>query len=595
MALYNKKGRLAKVKEDLLESFTIRLNSFMRGREPLDDLVLRYRKVFDFDFEDKKKPSEKIPSGYKYSVPYVNTIIMTMVAFTIASLFGDKRRTLTADIEDWVKGLKGKDVENYCNSLLEKCKFKEKVFSMIVNAFVDPISWVQLIPIVEKNYFNLDIDTLNFFDVYWDTKAKYKDKTDYIVRSIKGHLDLLYDTVHYYPEEVEKIKDTKPPEDIITLEDQQYETQTGGEVVYYSPLVVNNNDKVEVMTWYTRYDLEGKGQKLDDVIVGIGNRLEIIRIELNPLKTRRKVLIYPIVANKNPNSLLGKSTVASVEDMQDLLNESIDLRQKHFRLLSKLLFKYNKNAEIDESELVADGGNAIGYSGDPKDLDTFEIRNMLKDMSAMVAEYIQLMQQTTGATDYLMGTSAGRGITETARGVTIIANNAMQKFNLTVTNMTPDLLDIITYIIILFNKNDKNRNRVNQYNVKKFAAMDELSIEESFNFDLVFKNQASDVDRERAQMISALNVVGQYLVASGGDLKTFMKVILEKFDLKTRDIKEIMGETEEAKKRAKEMQAGLMDLISKGGAPGGAGALLNQNAPGAAAGNGDQNTSAGGS
>lgn len=554
-------------KEDIFKQFKLRFNSLKRLREPLDEIVRDYQKVFDYDFEEKKAGTIEVPSGYNYGIPYAYTIIMTMLAFTKATLFGMGKDVVTIDIEDYIKGVKGKNIENYVNSILEQCKFKEKAYSFLLNAYVDPISWVQLVPITEGKHFTVDIQTLNFFDVYFDTKAKTVMGTDFMVRTIQGHLDLYNNNKHYYPEDVEDLKNSDPPQDVIQWEKERYKDERKGinntKASYYHPTIINNNDDVEVLTWYTRYDIDGDG-KLVDIIVGIGNRKNIIRVEKNPMQTKRKALVFPVVANKLANSLMGSSTIAPIQDTQDLLNESISLRQTHFRLLVKLLFKYNKNSDIDTAELFADGGNAIAFDGDPDDVGIFPVQNMLRECSAMIQEQLQFMQQITGATDYLMGTSVGRGITETARGVSIITQNAMQKFNLIIDNLKPDVIEIIKYIVILFNKQSPNRKRVKYFKVKEFVSMEESDIEEDFRYDLVLKNQAQDTDRERAQFINAVNIFGQMLTQLGGDSKALIKKALEKFDLKTRDIEEIMGETPEAQAKVKKSMGFMEKLITKG-------------------------------
>ena len=44
----------------------------------------------------------------------------------------------------------------------------------------------------------------SFFDVYFDTKAKDIFGSDFMARTVKGYLDLTYDTKHYYEKEVEE-------------------------------------------------------------------------------------------------------------------------------------------------------------------------------------------------------------------------------------------------------------------------------------------------------------------------------------------------------------------------------------------------------
>jgi hypothetical protein len=180
---------------------------------------------------------------------------------------------------------------------------------------------------------------------------------------------------------------------------------------------------------------------------------------------------------------------------------------------------------------------------------------MLKEASLMIAENVQFQQQTTGVTDHMMGTTLGRGITETARGATIVQQNSLQKFNLIVMNIMPSMISLVKFVIILFNKFAPNSKRVKHFGVKSFVKTPEHEIEADYKLDFYFKNMAQDLDRRRAQFLNAVNVFGNVLMQAGGDVKEMIKLVLESFDLKTREIQEVLGETPEAKERIKEQQA----------------------------------------
>ena len=60
-----------------------------------------------------------------------------------------------------------------------------------------------------------------------------------------------------------------------------------------------------------------------------------------------------------------------------------------------------------------------------EDIQLFQTPDMVNMASYMEAQLIQEAQQVTGAVDYLMGTSAGRGVTETATGIKTITEQAL--------------------------------------------------------------------------------------------------------------------------------------------------------------------------
>jgi hypothetical protein len=204
----------------------------------------------------------------------------------------------------------------------------------------------------------------------------------------------------------------------------------------------------------------------------------------------------------------------------------------NFNQLVKMIFKYDRNAQIDLSLIYSGGGNAIPVS-DMEDIDQFEVKNILKEGQAIIQFLISLTQNTVGATDNMAGTQ-GKGI-ETAREASLVAQSAMTKFNLINDTMKNYFIEMIRGIVILYNKYDKDNVRVTTYNVEEFVAMDEDEIEDDFKIDIRLKNLAENIEVERTQFVNAANIIAENLAPIGGSLRELYRSLLEKFKVKNID------------------------------------------------------------
>jgi hypothetical protein len=334
---------------------------------------------------------------------------------------------------------------------------------------------------------------------------------------------------------LDKLASTTPPDDI--KKRQEYKAKQG--VNYYDPQKNNVTDEVELLEYYGTYDMSEDPEKPDfkDVIFTLANRQLLIRMETVDLATKKKKLIFPIRPMRQANSLIGKGLPQITKDMQYELNDYRSLRATNAKLQAKLLFKYRKNSGVDFDELFGMGGNSIGWEDDPRDIDIFPIPNLINALSFVSSDIVNDIQMTTGAADYVMGTSAGRGITETASGIRTVTEQAMFKFEMMSGNIYDDLCNFINFIIVLWYKYGQDDVVMRYPSLKQFFELStETILEDTTMFDISLTELAARRDVERSQWINAMGVILPLAQQLGLNMEVLMKQFFDRVGMENSNL-----------------------------------------------------------
>ena len=440
------KLELTEEKEKEITNFLIdRFKYFQDLRRELDNKIIAEIEIYN----DYDKSKDDLTDKEKETIPYVYTIVQTMVARLIDTFFSKKNY-----LKIYVENKKFKKIEKslreWIQSELDVMKFSARARDFIEESLIQRTVWLEPRPVLKgKKLQCIDFNILKWFDVWFDTGAKTVNESDFFVRKVVPYYTVMQNEKIYF--NLDKIAETNLPDNMRGK--QEYKAKHGG-IIYYDPEKNNVTDKVELLEYSGVYDTgkEKNKPKFENVLFVLANRELLIRAEKSDLDTKQKILLFPIRPLKQANSLIGKSVPQITKKMAETLNEVWQLLLRNFRIIVKLLFKYKKDAGIDLDELFADGGNAISYEDNPNDVSIFETKNIVQIALILLSQIIQIMQQLTGAVDYLMGTTAGRGVTETAAGIKQITEQAMFKFSMMAVNIYNDLLDFITFCIILWSK-----------------------------------------------------------------------------------------------------------------------------------------------
>ena len=503
-------------------------------RSEFDDLIEEEINIYN---DKDKYMEEKAEWEEKITVPYIYTIVQTIVARLIESFFSTDNYIKVFPEDDSLFDQEDR-IRHWIQNKLDGLKFKYRARDFFEDSLIQRTIWLALRPVMdEKDEFKqVDFDVIKWFDFWFDTTAKDVEDTDIFVRKIikTSKLEVKVGGQNVYFNTDRVLKDTSIPDDIRDKKRKEYEAKHNVSK-YYDVVNLSPTQKVELLEWYGEYKIDGEYK---NVIFTIANRKILVRAETNDLKTDKKKLFFPIRPIQQANSLIGKSIPQLIKKQQYELNEIRSLRMQNLKTQVKLLFKYKKNAGIDFDELFAKGGNAIAYEDLPTDIDLFVVPNMVQITSYISSELIQDMQQVTGAVDYLMGTSAARGATETASGIRQITEQALFKFGMMAKNLSGDILDFIKYVIILTLKYNSKNELLNNTDIASFLKQSEKEIEYNYKFDLSISDLSMRRDVERAQFINAINIIGGLMAQTGGNMKNLLREVMKK--LKMENIEKIL-------------------------------------------------------
>jgi len=555
-------GLLAELSEDQvqdLQSYLVnRFEILNTSRKTLDDEIAKEIERFngkDELIDAKLEHEAKVKENYLYD------LVQTMVGRLIQTLFPDKNY-LKIFVEHPMFRKVERDLTGWIQEELDRLKIRARARDFLEEALVGRLSWLHLRPVPTKRMgksegkmlpiegYRAEFDVFNFFDVWFDTKATDPEQTDYFVKKTKK-LYQLYQNRDIYMN-LDQVEPSTGGEDDDAKRTDAYEAKHGSAASDSTTPAeterstgVKATDEVELLEYYGVYDFsEGDSADPDwepdvkEVICTLANRRILIRAEVNDLPTKRKRLMFPIRPLRMGKSLIGKSIPQLVGDNSHDLNDILSLQMDNFKLLVKLLFKYNKNADIDIEELFAGDGNAIGWDESKDDIDVIQIPNVLQLAGFMAAEKRQSMQSTAGTPDVLMGQAGGRGAPETATGIGRANENALFKFGIIALNVADDLIEFIKYVMILLVQNNPGAVFMRWPNLGEFLALPPEQLELDYIADLELRDLSTRRELERQQIANLAGIIGPLLQQNGGNMSLFLKNVMTAFNLE--DIDEMM-------------------------------------------------------
>jgi len=544
---------LPEEKIDELSSFlTNRFDVLKRARQTIDTEVAKEQEKYhgkDDDIDEKAEYESKIKENYLWD------LIQTMIGRLIQTLFPEQNY-----LKIYTEQHKYKDIEKtltkWVQEELDRLKLRARSRDFLEEALTGRLAWLHLRPVptirrdadggpVEGHRVEFDIFT--FFDVWFDTTASQPENSDYFVKKTKKLYEL-YENKEIYRnlDQIEastggddddaKIRDIYEAKHSSLSEDNTTPTEPE------KSQGVAATDEVELLEYYGVVDFSD-GQPGDpdwepdiqEVICTLANRRTLIRAEINTLPTKRKRLMFPIRPLRQSKSLLGKSVPQLMGDKARDLNEMLSLQMDNFKMLIKLLFTYNKNADIDLGELFAGDGNAIGWDETPNDVLPMKINNVLNEAELMIQRKMASMQGTAGTPDILMGQSGGRGAPETAAGINTGQENALFRFNLLALNVADDLIEFVKYVIIILVQNNPGAVFNRHPALNDFLNLPAEELELDYVVDIGLKDLSTRREVERAQWANMAGILGPMLQQAGGNMTLFVKRILEVFGVPDLD------------------------------------------------------------
>ena len=542
--------KLSEEKEkQILKFLDSRFKYLEELRDPLDRDILEGIELYnDIDKENEALPAWKT----KGTIAYLYAIVQTIVARMLQSLYGKQNYLKVYMEKDVYKSIE-KPFRKWLQSILDGMNFKYRARDFLEEALIQRTTWLHLRPVLGKNdkLLKTDFNVYQWFDVWCDTGVKEVEESDFFIRKVFPLWKIKSDQ-KLYPMNVDKIKDSVPPD---AIKDKQI-YKSKNKTVYYDPTTTFNTlDKVETKEYYGVYDLSDDPDKPDYkyVLFVTANDTVLLRAETIDLKTKRKILIFPIRPIRQANSIIGKSIPQIAGKLQKTLNFIFTHLLTNYKLNTGLMFKYRKNSNIDMDELFSEDGNAVGYEDSPDDVGVFETPNTVQLGTYMLSQVMQLIQQLTGAVDSVMGVSTGGTATETKA----ILDQAMFKFSMMAENVVGDILKFVNYVIILQQKYNLKEILMEFPEFVDFFKQTEEELELNKTIDLGLNDLTMRRDIERAQYINLLNALIPLIQSTQANQPEFLRTIMNTMEME--NIETIM----EGAKTAKEIQQEQMIMIMK--------------------------------
>jgi len=543
------KLKLTKTKHKEIEKYLTNRFEYLRElRQPLDVEILEEVEMFnnlDRDIRGKEDWEEK------YENPYIYTITNTIVARIQLQLFGQSNYIKVFVEHPEFQDLE-KEISQWLQEELDKIKLKSRSRDFIEEALTKRVSWLQLRPVnnpKKKGKLKIEFDVLDWFDVWFDTKARQVMDTDFFIKKRKKLYEIKGNPIYFNTEELSRFDGDDDDHAKVKDEYSAKHSNPGSTPIYQEFEMQNNaTDEVEILEYYGVYDfskqnISDKDYKPDikEVIFTWANRDKLIRAETNDIPTTRKRLMFPMRPLRQSNSLIGKGIPQLTKGMAHENNEARSLRMQNFKSLIKLLFKYDTNAGINLKEVFNGPGNAIGYDGimNKDGIDQFEQPNVVREASLMIQEGVQEMQQTTGAVDHVMGTNSGAGVSDTASGTRTITEQAMFKFSMMADNIYDDLLEFINFVAILFIHNAQEEIEMRHPKLIKFtnsAMITPENLEESYVFDIEMRDLSQRRDLERHQWANMMGIIGPMVAENGGNSQELLRQFMNVFQIPNQDL-----------------------------------------------------------
>lgn len=532
-------------KEEVQVFLIERFNYLKELRSELDTEIKKEVDIYN-DIDELVRGKEEHEE--QYTIPYVYTIINTIVARVQKSLFGKANFVkLHMEKDEWLEYQK--QMTFWMQNLLDRLKLKKRSRDFIEDACVKRLSWLQLRPVGNqelKQKLHIEFDALDFFDVWFDTKARSVMDSDFFVRKVQKLWKVRSNETYF---DTEELADFEGQDDDHQKRKDAYSAihSTQDLLPGYKEFEVKNNatDEVELLEWYGEYDLSGMdladpNYKPDfkEVIFTLGNRERLIRAEINDIPTRRKRLLFPMRVLRQSNSLVGKGISQLTRGMAQENNEIRSLRLQNLKTLVKLLWKYDRTANIDLEELFAGEGNAVGYDGlmNKDAVSLLPVPNLIRETSLMIQDGMQDMQQTTGAVDHVMGTSAARGIADTATGTQTITEQAMFKFSMMADNIYDDLLEFINFVAILHLLYAREANELAHPDLAvAFLNLLPEELEDTPFYDIELMDVSARRDLEQHQWSNMIGIIAPLVQQAGGNVSELLSQFMDVFQVPNKD------------------------------------------------------------
>jgi len=548
-------------KKKILNFVLNRFNVMKKAKTGIDERAYKNYKMYHLiiDEEDKKKKEEWQANLID---PYCFILSEGILAHIYDAFFNSDK---FVDIEGQTEKAINKElnVENVLNYLLIKAGIREKAIDIIRAAIKYPAAIVKL----KYNYsvgkrFKLennskkiekyikydlpDFELIPIWDFYVDPQAtEMENARDVIHRSIKDYNELLTEAKRVNEILGEEVYDIKEIEE---LKNSGFVFENENNPLYQNFKATESDEyykNIELLEYWGKYDINEDGN-LEDVLIVVANRERVIKVIESPYWTVEKPFVKFEIIRKE-NEFWGHSISELIESNWEEIVSWRNIRMDIAKLLVKPPMLAPMSLEYLEKDLKLKPGKILFYPGETASISFLQLPAQQLLSQIEIQDLKQDMQQTAGPTDPILGSNVGRGVNQTARGISIMASSSLARINIMVQTLAESFKKLVSYYVELIRQYQTEAIIIRKE--KEFIKLEPEDLFEDFEYTINFRNVKENIELEKQEIINLISILGKI---PGTNIEMLVRILLEYFPRLKGKIEQVLGIEE--KKALENMQ-----------------------------------------
>ena len=366
-------------------------------------------------------------------------------------------------------------------------------------------------------------EMIDLFDVFYDPNGTTVDNCRYIIHRAERSLEELKKNPNY----------TVPKDLDVTVQQDEYKVQRDAILGLTKPKD-KDSKKIEVLEYWGLYDL-GEGE--EECLIVVANKNILLRAEPNPYQHKRKPFIK-LMDIEDISSFAGIGEIEQLASLQYELNDIRNQRMDNVTLILNRMWKVNKNAGVDESDLVSQAGQVI-HCDDMNGIEPLETQDVTGSSYNEETLVKSDMQLISGVNDYTRGGGGGTGkgeagtTNETATGIMLLQEAAASRFKYKLDNLEDSLKEFGEQLLGLNQQfvDKATKIRIVGEGLSKWIDVEPEEMQGDFDLEVdAASDQPMNKSIRRAEARELLQAVIPF-AQLGIDIKYFITYLLETYDL----------------------------------------------------------------
>jgi hypothetical protein len=488
-------------------------------------LFLNFNEYYQIYRSVREESKQNYAGRAKLFIPYVFSTIETIVP----RLVGEKPKVEAVPREPTdIQGAKvNSQILDYQWDIL---KMKEKLKMWTRQALIYGVGIIKLSWEFKQkgsNYIDKPCaELVDLFDYFIDPNATTIDNARYSIQRAERDLAVLKANSNYViPTTLES-----------TVKQDEYKVMRDSILGLTKPKEKQNKN-VEVLEYWGLFDIDGKGTEEECLLV-VANQTTLIRCEKNPYEHKQKPFIHL-------NDVQVPFTVWSIGEIEQLkslayeLNDVRNQRMDNVTLILNRMWKVNKNADVDEEDLVSQAGQIV-HTDDMNGIEpltTPDVTSSAYNEETMIKQDMQLV---SGVSDYSrgMGSSSNKTLANsTATGIMLLQEAGNARFKYKLDNIEDALVRFGKQLLALNQQfmDTETKIRISGVNGTMWVDVNPDNIQGEYDIKIeAGSTQPMNKSIRRAEARELLQAVLPLAPSApmlGLDLKYFIKYLLQTYDL----------------------------------------------------------------